>query len=82
MAGEVKDGWRKEVGMFGLSALTAGVVLDWIFGDPSWLPHPVVLMGKLIKGAEEYLRRRLSGRELTAGILLVCAVVLSARLSL
>ncbi len=61
--------------MFGLSALTAGVVLDWIFGDPSWLPHPVVLMGKLIKGAEEYLRRKLSGRELTAGILLVCAVV-------
>ena len=34
--------------MFHLSALTAGVILDWIFGDPLWLPHPVVGIGRLI----------------------------------
>lgn len=25
-----------------------GVVLDWLIGDPRWLPHPIVLMGKTI----------------------------------
>ena len=27
-------------------AVLGGFVLDAIFGDPAWLPHPVVLMGK------------------------------------
>ena len=29
-------------------AVLGGFVLDAIFGDPAWLPHPVVLMGKAI----------------------------------
>ena len=31
--------------MTGLAVL-GGFVLDTLFGDPAWLPHPVVLMGK------------------------------------
>ena len=27
-------------------AVLGGFVLDAIFGDPAWLPHPVVYMGK------------------------------------
>ena len=28
-------------------AVLGGFVLDAIFGDPAWLPHPVVYMGIL-----------------------------------
>ncbi|WP_088103365.1 adenosylcobinamide-phosphate synthase CbiB [Halalkalibacter urbisdiaboli] len=34
--------------MFHLIALTLAVVIDRIIGDPKWLPHPVIGMGKLI----------------------------------
>ena len=27
-------------------AVLGGFVLDAVFGDPAWLPHPVVYMGK------------------------------------
>ena len=33
-------------------AVLGGFVLDAIFGDPAWLPHPVVLMGKAITALE------------------------------
>ena len=36
-----------------------GYVLDAIFGDPAWLPHPVVYMGKAISRLEKFLRSRL-----------------------
>ena len=29
-------------------AVLGGFVLDCLFGDPAWLPHPVVYMGKAI----------------------------------
>ena len=35
--------------MTGLAVL-GSFVLDTLFGDPAWLPHPVVLMGKLPTG--------------------------------
>ncbi len=44
--------------MSGLAVL-GGFVLDAVFGDPAWLPHPVVLMGKCISALEKALRARL-----------------------
>jgi adenosylcobinamide-phosphate synthase len=48
-----------------LLPLLAGALLDALIGDPTWLPHPVVGMGKLIGGAEKALnhsaRRMLKG---------------------
>ncbi len=44
--------------MTGLAVL-GGFVLDTLFGDPAWLPHPVVLMGKAISALEKRLRARL-----------------------
>ena len=41
-------------------ALTLGVILDQIIGDPHFMPHPVKLIGKLISFAE----KRLLGEEL------------------
>ena len=40
-------------------AVLGGFVLDAIFGDPAWLPHPVVYMGKAISALEKRLRARL-----------------------
>ena len=42
-------------------AVAGGYVLDAIFGDPAWLPHPVVYMGKAISRLEKLLRARLPG---------------------
>ena len=39
-------------------AVLGGFVLDTLFGDPPWLPHPVVLMGKAISALEKRLRAR------------------------
>ena len=40
-------------------AVLGGFVLDALFGDPVWLPHPVVYMGKAISKLEKFLRPRL-----------------------
>ena len=39
--------------------VVGGFVLDALFGDPAWLPHPVVFMGKAIARLEGFLRPRL-----------------------
>ena len=40
-------------------AVLGGFVLDTIFGDPAWLTHPVVLMGRCISALEKRLRAAL-----------------------
>ena len=40
-------------------AVLGGFVLDALFGDPAWLPHPLVYMGKAISKLEKFLRPRL-----------------------
>ena len=35
-------------------SILAGWLLDLIFGDPAWLPHPVVGFGKLIAAGEKH----------------------------
>ena len=42
-----------------IAAMLGGFILDWIFGDPAWLVHPVVIMGKAISALEAFLRKRL-----------------------
>ncbi len=44
-------------GRWSLYALLLGALIDFIVGDPHCLPHPVVLMGKLISLLERWLRR-------------------------
>lgn len=39
--------------------MLGGFILDGIFGDPAWLVHPVVIMGKAITTLEKFLRKRL-----------------------
>jgi len=49
------------------------VLLDLALGDPRWLPHPVVAIGKLAQGVEAPLRQRFSDRN--AGVLAVIVVI-------
>lgn len=37
--------------------ILAGVTLDIILGDPRWLPHPVVGLGRVIKSGEKLVRK-------------------------
>ncbi len=39
-------------------AAVCGFILDCFLGDPAWMPHPVVYMGKVITWAEKFLRTR------------------------
>ena len=43
--------------MYVTCAVLAGFVLDWIFGDPRRLPHPICAVGKLVSLMEKLLRR-------------------------
>lgn len=40
-----------------LLSVLAGFLIDCVLGDPHWLPHPVVLIGKLISFSEKTLRK-------------------------
>ena len=62
-----------------LCAAAGGFVLDLIFGDPAWLPHPVVVMGKYISAFERLIRPRLPktpNGELIGGALLTASLPL------
>ena len=66
--------------MYVTCAVLLGFLLDWIFGDPKKLPHPICAVGKLVSLSERLLRRIFpkSPRGLTAaGVFLwiiVCGV--------
>ncbi len=62
--------------MFRLSAVSAAVVLDWIFGEPEKLRHPVCRMGSLIAWMEKKLRRWIPGKEMAGGVFLAVTVPL------
>lgn len=59
-------------------ALAVGFLLDLMFGDPHWMPHPICLIGNLISRGEKVIRSVLpktETAELAGGILLVLFVV-------
>src|SRR5919108_4769613 len=55
--------------------MVGAFLLDLAIGDPRWLPHPVVLMGKAIAWGEKLLWRGAPRRDFLAGIALTFAVV-------
>ena len=62
-----------------LCAAAGGFVLDLLFGDPAWLPHPVVAMGRYIERFECSIRARLPKTpkgELWGGALLALSLPL------
>ena len=59
-----------------LILLFVAVVLDLLIGDPSWIPHPVVLIGKLISKAETLLRKAFPQKLRFAGKILAVTIPL------
>ncbi|MBU0478857.1 adenosylcobinamide-phosphate synthase CbiB [bacterium] len=49
-------------------------ILDLIIGDPEWLPHPIVLIGKVIEILEKGITKVITNKKV-AGIILVFLVV-------
>lgn len=62
------------------SVIAASYALDWIVGDPEWLPHPVRVMGWSVDAAERAIRRFGSGKhfELAAGGLVGVSIPIAA----
>ena len=65
-----------------LAAILAGFGIDCLLGDPVWvLPHPVILIGRLISACEKALRRRFPQTpkgELAAGAVMAIFVPLAS----
>ncbi len=64
--------------MMTLAAIVAGFILDLLFGDPHWLPHPICLIGNLIGFLEKNLRHLLAPGKtalLIGGALMVVIVL-------
>lgn len=40
------------------AAILLGFLLDLAWGDPAWMPHPVVIMGRCITALEKRLRKK------------------------
>ena len=52
------------------AVLCAAILLDLALGDPRWLPHPVVLIGRLITTLDTLLNRLTRHKRLTGVLLL------------
>lgn len=63
--------------MISPASFALAYALDWLIGGPTWLPHPVRWMGRMITGGETLLRRfsRAPSSEFIAGTLLTVIVV-------
>lgn len=57
--------------------ILAALILDLIFGDPRWFPHPVVIMGNIISWGETAIRKSVKspGALKAAGALLAVALI-------
>jgi len=49
-------------------------IMDLLIGDPEWLPHPIVLIGKVIEILEKGITKVIANKKI-AGIILVFLVV-------
>ncbi len=60
--------------LYGILPLLIGWLLDLLFGDPQWMPHPVVGFGKLISWGEKRLNKG-SHRKLKGALLSLFLVI-------
>ncbi len=56
--------------------LLSSSLLDFIFGDPLRLPHPIVYIGKLITGLEKLLSPNSTKRDVPKGVLIFILTVI------
>ena len=67
--------------MIHLLALVLGFCIDLLFGDPHSIPHPVVLIGRLISATEKLVRKifpkTVRGENVAGGVLWLLVVLIS-----
>lgn len=72
--------------MIHLLALVLGFCIDLIFGDPHSIPHPVVLIGRLISATEKLVRKifpkTVRGENVAGGVLWLLVVLISTAVPL
>ena len=72
--------------MIHLLALVLGFCIDLIFGDPHSIPHPVVLIGRLISATEKLVRKifpkTVRGENIAGGVLWLLVVLISTAVPL
>ena len=61
-----------------VALVIASMFLDWLLGDPRWLPHPVVAIGRLVAALERLLRRFVANERFGGVLLLVLVVGITA----
>ena len=70
--------------MWSLCALILGFCLDLIVGDPHWMPHPIVFIGKLIDLTEKAMRKlfpkTVRGENLAGAAIWLVVVIVSTAL--
>ena len=72
--------------MIHLLPLVLGFCIDLIFGDPHSIPHPVVLIGRLISATEKLVRKifpkTVRGENVAGGVLWLLVVLISTAVPL
>ncbi len=72
--------------MIHLLALVLGFCIDLLFGDPHSIPHPVVLIGRLISATEKLVRKifpkTVRGENVAGGVLWLLVVLIPPAVSL
>lgn len=65
-----------------MELIIIGYVLDLLFGDPYWIPHPIRFIGQGIKKTEELLRKIFyeENKEKIGGVFLTAIVVVATYL--
>lgn len=66
-----------------LSTAVLALLVDWVVGDPVWLPHPVVMMGRMIRGFERRTNHWQTGSALSLrwrGTVLTLTITVSSAL--
>lgn len=63
-----------------MGIVTGGFILDSLLGDPYWMPHPIIFIGKWISILEKWIRKgisnnRLGGCCLVVGVLMVTCLL-------
>ncbi len=58
-----------------LISMIIGFILDLLFGDPHWLPHPIRLIGNTISKGENISRKIFKDKEYIGGMVLSIFVV-------
>ena len=67
--------------MLAVGAILVGFLLDLLMGDPAWLPHPVVIMGRVITWYDQKIRPlfgKVQSSEVFAGAVLAFGLPLLA----